>query len=321
MIDSSTTKKTKVFVDGQEGTTGLEINQRLEKRSDVEILRIDPEKRKDTAERAKYINEADIVFLCLPDDAARESVSLVTNPSTRVIDASTAHRTAEGWAYGIPELSASHREAIRTSKRVSVPGCHASGFNMIMYPLVSGGFVTPDYPATCHSVTGYSGGGKKLISTYESGENKEQLGSPCFYALSLQHKHLPEMKKHSGLNEPPIFTPIVADYYRGMTVAVPLYPRLMSKKTDAASVHAFLSEYYSGQRFVKVMPYGIQNDFPLGFMNEEACNNTNNMELLIFGDERQILVTARFDNLGKGASGAAVQNMNIMIGVDEALGL
>ena len=313
--------KYKVFVDGQEGTTGLEINERLQKRDDIEILKITSDKRKDSGERAKFINQADVVFLCLPDDAARESVALIDNPEVRVIDASTAHRVSEGWDYGIAELSPVHRKSIETSKRLTNPGCYATGFNMLLYPLVKEGFVPPQYPASCHAVTGYSGGGRKLIELYESGDNKQKLGSPCFYSLSLRHKHLPEMQKHSGLIAPPLFTPIVSAYYRGMTVAVPLHTELLGKKAAAARVCAFYRDYYGGQKFVKVLPMNIQDEFEWGYMNAESCNNTNNIEILVFGDDRQILVVSRLDNLGKGASGAAIQNMNIMLGLDEALGL
>ena len=310
----------KVFVDGQEGTTGLEINQRLQKRDDIEILSIENEKRKDTGERSKYINNADIVFLCLPDDAAREAVSLITNPATRVIDGSTAHRTHDGWAYGIPELSIQHRKAIENSKRVSVPGCYASGFNIVMYPLVKEGIVPADYPITCHAVTGYSGGGRRLIEIFESEKNKQKLNSPCFYSLSLHHKHLPEMQKHSGLAGYPLFTPIISNYYRGMSVAIPLYTDMLSKKTTAAELSTFYHAYYEGQTFVKVFPAESQNEFEWGYLNAESCNYTNNIEILVFGNDRQILVTSRLDNLGKGASGAAIQNMNIMLGLDEACG-
>jgi N-acetyl-gamma-glutamyl-phosphate reductase len=312
-------EKFKVFVDGQEGTTGLEINERLQKRNDVEILLINPEKRKDTAERGKYLNRSDVVFLCLPDDAAREAVSLIQNPSTRVIDGSTAHRTLDDWAYGIPELSGEYRAKIENSKRVSVPGCFATGFNMLVFPLVKEGFISPDYPVSCHSVTGYSGGGKKLIGFYESGEHRKTTGSPCFYGLKLQHKHLPEMKKHSGLSANPLFTPIVANFYRGMTVAVPLHAGLLRKKADAADINAFYNDYYRGQKFVKTFPMRIEDEFEWGYMNAESCNHTNTIEILVFGNDSQILLTARLDNLGKGASGAAVQNMNIMLGLDEAL--
>jgi N-acetyl-gamma-glutamyl-phosphate reductase len=313
-------KKFKVFIDGQEGTTGLEINERMEKRNDVEILTIDPGKRKDSAERGKYLNEADLVFLCLPDDAAKESVSLIKNPETRVIDPSTAHRVTEGWDYGIPELSPEHRKAIIKSKRVANPGCYATGFTMLMYPLVKEGFVPADYPVTCHAVTGYSGGGKKLIGLYESAEHKEKLRSPCFYSLNLHHKHLPEMKKHSGLMYDPIFTPIVCNYYRGMTVAIPLCTDLFRKKTNASETGAFYKNYYEGQTFVKVF-VNCQDELEWGYLNAESCNLSNNIEILVFGDDRQILVVARLDNLGKGASGAAVQNMNVMLGLDESYSL
>ena len=314
-------KKYKIFVDGQEGTTGLEINERLQKREDIEILKISPEKRKDISERSKYINEADIVFLCLPDEAAKESVSLIVNPSVRVIDASTVHRVADGWTYGIPELSKEHRKNIENTKRLSNPGCFATGFNMLMYPLIKENIVPKDYPVTCHSVTGYSGGGKKLIEIFESESNKEKLESPCFYALSLKHKHLPEMKKHSGLLNEPLFTPIISKYYRGMTVAVPLYADNIKIKTNADKINEFYKNYYQGQNFVKVMPMNIQNEFEWGYMNAESCNFTNNIEILVFGNDNHILVAARLDNLGKGASGAAVQNMNIMLGLDETTGL
>jgi len=308
----------KVFVDGQEGTTGLEINERLQKRDDVEILKIDGDKRKDANERSKFLNKADIVFLCLPDDAAREAVALINNPATCVIDASTAHRTDDNWAYGIPELSTEHRNKIANSKRVSNPGCFPTGFNMLMYPLVKEGIVPADYPATCHAVTGYSGGGKKLIDIYQSPANKDKLNSPCFYALTLHHKHVPEMQKHSGLLHAPLFTPIVSKYYRGMTVAIPLHADRLSKKATAADLNSFYDTYYRGQQFVKVLPFNIQNEFEWGYMNAESCNYTNNIEILVFGDEKQILVVARLDNLGKGASGAAIQNMNIVLGKSES---
>jgi N-acetyl-gamma-glutamyl-phosphate reductase len=313
--------KKKVFVDGQEGTTGLEINERLLKRDDVEILKIDSDKRKDAVERGKCLNEADVVFLCLPDDAAKESVSLISNPATRVIDASTAHRTNDSWVYGIPELSAEHRSGIEKSKRVTNPGCYATGFNMLMYPLVKEGFVPADYPVSCHAVTGYSGGGRKLIEIFQSAENKQKLNSPCFYALSLHHKHLPEMQKHSGLLHQPLFTPIIGNYYRGMTVAVPLHIELLRKKAGAAEICSFYSNYYKDQKFVKALPFNIQDEFEWGYMNAESCNNTNNIEITAFGNDRHILVVSRLDNLGKGASGAAIQNMNIMLGLDETYAL
>lgn len=311
--------KYKIFVDGQEGTTGLEINERLKKRNDIEILKISEEKRKVLDERAKYINQADIVFLCLPDDAARESVALINNNHTRVIDASTAHRTADDWIYGIPELSAEHRKDVENTKRLANPGCYATGFAVLIYPLVREKIIPSDYPVTCHAVTGYSGGGKKLIEMFESDENKEKLNSPCFYALTLNHKHLPEMQKHSGLAAKPVFTPIISKYYRGMTVAIPFHASQLKK--SAAELNYFYKNYYAGQNFIKVMPENYQNELEWGYLNAESCNYTNNLEILVFGGEEHVLVVARLDNLGKGASGAAVQNMNIMLGLDETCGL
>ena len=312
----------KVFVDGQEGTTGLQINERLQGRNDIELLKIAPEKRKDINKRKKFINEADIVFLCLPDDAARESVSLVANESTRIIDASTAHRTDDSWAYGFPELSSSHREKIAGSSRVSVPGCYATGFIALMYPLVRAGIVPADYPVTCHAVSGYSGGGKKRIAEYaEAASTDEAIKSPRFYALSLRHKHLPEMQKITGLSHTPLFTPIIGYNYRGMTVAVPLYPRLLPGKNSAESICDYLYSYYKGQHFIKVFPYGSEGAITDGFLSAVGCNGTNMLEISVTGNEEHVLLTARLDNLGKGASGAAVQCMNIMMGIDERTGL
>lgn len=312
----------KVFVDGQEGTTGLKINERLECINGIEILQIDPEKRKDPVERCKLLNDADIAFLCLPDAAAKESVSLVSNTNTRIIDASTAHRTDSQWAYGFPELSASHREAIKTSRHVSVPGCYATGFNLIMYPLVKEGIVPADYPVTCHAVSGYSGAGKKMIAQYEDkSRDDNELKSPRFYALGLQHKHLPEMKETSGLAFNPLFTPIVGDYYQGMLVSIPITVRLLPKRYTPSGIRNFLYEYYKGQYFVSV-PEIDPNNYPgSGYLNAMACNGTNRIELFATGNDEQILLAARLDNLGKGASGAAIQCMNIMLGFDEAAGL
>jgi len=306
----------KIFIDGQEGTTGIEINKRLETYRNpdynIEILKIPKDKRKDEATRAEFLNTADIAFLCLPDDAARQAVSLITNEKTRVIDASTAHRCADGWAYGIPELSPAYEAAIRRAKRVAVPGCFATGFVMMMRPLVSGGIIPPDYPVTCHSVTGYSGRGSRWAAEFEAG-GAGALESPCFYALALNHKHLPEMQKHSGLLNPPIFTPIIANYYRGMVVACPLFPRLLSKKINAEAIAAFFADYYNNQKYVKVFPPNTGADNETGFLNALACNHTNNIEILVFGGDERVIVAARLDNLGKGASGAAVQNMDIML--------
>lgn len=312
----------KVFVDGQEGTTGLKINERLEKRDDIIILHIDPDKRKDPEERQKLLNEADVAFLCLPDQAAMESAALVKNDMTRVIDASTAHRTNPDWAYGFPELSCLHRKKIISSKRVSVPGCYATGFNAVMYPLVSSGIVPPDYPVTCHAVSGYSGGGKKLIEKYEGGKtDKKSIESPVFYSFGLKHKHIPEMQKVSGLNHPPLFTPIVDGYYQGMTVAMPLYPKLLSRSFTKEGIHDFFAEHYEGQRFIRVIPVDAESYLDDGYLPATGCNGTNMLEIFIFGSSDHILLISRLDNLGKGASGAAIQNMNIMLGLDEGTGL
>ncbi len=314
--------KYKVFVDGQEGTTGLKINERLSKRTDIVMLNIAPEKRKDPGERRKFLNEADIAFLCLPDEASRESVSLVNNSKTRIIDASTAHRTDPGWTYGLPELSRQQREKIKSSTRVSVPGCHATGFNLALYPLIKEGIVSDEYPITCQSITGYSGGGKKLIDRYETpGSNNKHLSCPRFYALKLNHKHLPEMQKVSGLQYPPVFTPIVGDFYQGMAVAIPLLKRLLKKNMAAEEVRELMAAYYAAERFVRVMPFESDSYLDNGFFDATGCNDTNKVEIFVFGHSEQILVISRLDNLGKGASGAAVQNMNIMLGVEEGAGL
>jgi len=313
----------KVFVDGQEGTTGLKIRDHLSQRKDIQLLEIEPERRKDTARRKELLNEAEIVFLCLPDTAARESVAMISNPRTKIVDPSTAHRTDPNWVYGIPELSKEQRERIVNSKRVSVPGCHATGFIMPLFPLVSKGIVPRDYPVTCQSLTGYSGGGKKLISAYEDVDaaTREKLRGPRPYALGLAHKHLPEMQKHAGLENPPAFLPVVGNFYQGMLVSVPLFRRMLKNQIEAKEVHTALQSHYAGQKFVRVMPLfgeGYLND---GFLDPSECNGTNRIEIFVFGNAEQILLITRFDNLGKGASGAAVQNMNLMLGVKEDEGL
>jgi N-acetyl-gamma-glutamyl-phosphate reductase len=318
--------KARVFVDGQEGTTGLQIHERLARRHDISLLRIDPDKRKDTAERARLLNDADIVFLCLPDDAARESVALVTNPSTRIIDASTAHRVAPGWVYGLPELSAVHRETVAKAWRVSNPGCHATGFISIMAPLVAAGAVPRDFPVSCQSLTGYSGAGKKAIAQYEqvpSAENAKELATlkgmrP--YALGLSHKHLPEMQAHSGLLAAPIFQPVIGAYSQGMIVSVPFSSRLLPG-LDARRLHEVLAAHYRGSRFITVQPLEGAEQADGGFLDPQGRNDTNQLDIFVFGHDDQSIVSARFDNLGKGASGAAVQNMNLMIGAKEDAGL
>jgi N-acetyl-gamma-glutamyl-phosphate reductase len=311
-----------VFVDGQEGTTGLKIHDRLSVRNDIEILAIDPEKRKDPEAKKALMNLADIVFFCLPDAAARESAVLVTNPAVKVIDASTAFRTDPAWAYGLPELDKNQRNVIRASTRVSVPGCFATGFVLAVHPLVAMGIISDDYPVTCHAVSGYSGGGKKLIAAFET-ENRDYPGinAPKHYSLGLSHKHVPEMQKRAGLSMPPLFTPIVANYFQGMAVALPLHKRLMKKPMNAREIHGLLEAYYAGELFVKVIPFDSGAWLENGYFNAMGANDTNRLDLFVFGQEDIVFVMARLDNLGKGASGAAVQNMNILLGADEGTGL
>lgn len=311
----------KIYIDGQEGTTGLQILDRFKNRNDIELLTIGDDKRKDPAERARFINMSDFTFLCLPDAAAKEAVSFVNNDHVRIIDASTAHRTDPAWAYGFPELSEAHREKIRTSSRVANPGCYASGFISLVYPLVQAGALPEEYPLTCHAVSGYSGGGKKMIAVIE-GENKpEECFSPRQYALAQKHKHLPEMQQVCGLKYPPMFNPIVDDYYNGMVVTVPLISRALSKRYTAENIHEILSAHYEGQRFVKVMELGGTETLPDGFLAANTLAGTNDMQIFVCGNDEHILLCSRLDNLGKGASGAAVQSLNIMMGIDETTGL
>lgn len=309
--------KTKVYIDGQSGTTGLQIYDRIGQREDLELLRIPEELRHDPDERKKYLNSADIVFLCLPDEGAREAVSFIENPNVRVIDASTAHRTNPDWTYGYPELSKAQREAIRTSKRVANPGCHATGFISTTAPLVAMDVIPKDYPMSCYSLTGYSGGGKKMIAEYEVDGRSELLDAPGIYGLNLHHKHLPEMQTVTGLAYPPVFMPVVDDYYKGMATTIMLQNRLLPGQPSAEEICAKLADYYRDEHFVSVVPFG-ENDSKL-YANKLA--GTNRLEIVICGHEEQTTVTALFDNLGKGASGAAVQNMNIMLGLPEETGL
>lgn len=309
--------KTKVYIDGQSGTTGLQIYDRIGQREDLELLRIPEELRHDPDERKKYLNSADIVFLCLPDEGAREAVSFIDNPNVRVIDASTAHRTNPDWTYGYPELSKAQREAIRTSKRVANPGCHATGFISTTAPLVAMGVIPKDYPMSCYSLTGYSGGGKKMIAEYEAEGRSELLDAPGIYGLNLHHKHLPEMQTVTGLAYPPVFMPVVDDYYKGMATTIMLQNRLLPGQPSAEEICAKLADYYRDEHFVSVVPFG-ENDSKL-YANKLA--GTNRLEIVVCGHEEQTTVTALFDNLGKGASGAAVQNMNIMLGLPEETGL
>ncbi len=309
--------KPKVYIDGKDGTTGLQIYDRLAARNDIELLLIDEAKRKDPAERKALMDAADIVFLCLPDAAAVEAVALIENPDTRVIDASTAHRVAPGWTYGFPELGAAQKAAIQGSKRVANPGCHATGFLSTAAPLVKLGILPKDYPVTVYSLTGYSGGGKKMIAQYEDADRRTEFDAPRIYGLNLKHKHLPEMQAIAGLEFPPVFNPVVDDYYKGMATTLMLHNRLLAGNPTAADIQAALASFYEGQTFVKVVPFGAQD--ALLAANKLAGRDV--LEITVCGHEDQTMVTARFDNLGKGASGAAVQNMNLMLGFDETAGL
>ena len=308
----------KVFVDGQEGTTGLQINEYLAKRADVALLKIDSDKRKDLAERKRLINESDVTFLCLPDDAARESVSLADNPGTCIIDASTAHRVNPAWTFGLPELAKDQRAKIRASKRIANPGCHASAFILALKPLVAAGLLPADTQVAANSITGYSGGGKSMIAQYESPARNE---APRPYALGLAHKHLPEMAAYTGLTAAPIFQPIVGPFYKGLAVTAFLHPRQFTRKATPADVQKLLADYYAGEPFIRVAPVDLDANTDGGFFNVEASNDTNRVDLFVFGNEERMLVVGRLDNLGKGASGAAVQAMNVHLGVEESLGL
>ena len=312
--------KPKIYIDGQEGTTGLRIFERFAGRDDIEILTIDPALRKDLDERKKLINVSDITFLCLPDAAAKEAVSLIDNDNVRVIDASTAHRVNPDWAYGFAELSPAHRDAIATGKRIANPGCHATGFVSIVHPLVASGLLPADTALTCFSLTGYSGGGKKMIAQYGDEGRDPALDSPRIYGLTHSHKHLPEMQKVCGLANAPLFTPIVADYYAGMLVSVPLMAGQLKGVSNLAQLHECYADAYAGQKMIKVMPLSAQADVG-GFLASNGCAGWDGLEIYVTGNDERMMVCARFDNLGKGASGAAVQSMNIMLGCDEATGL
>ena len=311
---------TLVFVDGQEGTTGLRIHEMLARRPDVEVLRIAPDKRKDAAERARLLNAADVAFLCLPDTAAREAAALVTNPNTCLIDASTAHRTVPGWVYGLPELAPGQRDKLRASKRIANPGCHASAFILLLRPLVDAGLVPASALLGATSITGYSGGGKTMIAQYEAGGDAK-LQSPRPYALGLAHKHLPEMVTHTGLAQAPVFMPMVGNFYKGLAVSVPLHLAQLAPGASAVALQQALAAHYQGEQFVQVKPLADPATLDVGFFDVQACNDSNRCELFVFANGGQVLLMSRLDNLGKGASGAAVQCMNVHLGLDEGLGL
>ncbi len=309
--------KPKVYIDGREGTTGLQIYERLQARSEIELLLIDSDKRKDPVERARLMDAADIVFFCLPDAAAKEALTLIRSDSTRVIDASTAHRTAPGWVYGFAELKKGQRESIAKAKRVANPGCHATGMIACTAPLVQCGLVPQDYPVTVYSLTGYSGGGKKMIAEYEGENVPENYHAPRIYGLSLQHKPLPEMQYYSALRYPPVFNPIVDDYYKGMATTILLQNRLLKGEPTASDVCAVLQKHYEGQALVRVRDFGTQP----GMLSGNDLAGTDLLLITVCGNAEQTMVTAQFDNLGKGASGAAVQNMNLCLGLPETAGL
>ncbi|WP_374328909.1 N-acetyl-gamma-glutamyl-phosphate reductase [Azonexus sp.] len=312
----------KVFVDGQEGTTGLQINEYLAQRADIEILKIDADKRKDLAERKRLINASDITFLCLPDAAAKESASLVDNPNTCIIDASTAHRVNPDWVFGLPELCPEQRAKIRASKRIANPGCHASAFILALRPLVAAGLLPVATQIAANSITGYSGGGKSMIADYEAAAaSTTQLKAPRPYALALAHKHLPEMQAYTGLSVAPIFQPIVGPFYKGLAVTAYLQPAQFTRAATPADVQKIIADYYAGERFIKVLPVDLEATTDGGFFDVEACNGSNRVDIAVFGNAERMLVIARLDNLGKGASGAAVQAMNVHLGVEESAGL
>ncbi|MBE6649215.1 MAG: N-acetyl-gamma-glutamyl-phosphate reductase [Ruminococcaceae bacterium] len=306
---------TKVFIDGKEGTTGLRIFDRLSSRDDVSLITLPDDLRKDINARKEAINSSDIVFLCLPDAAAVEAVSLVENENVRIIDASTAHRTSEGWAYGLPELSAEHKESIRNGKRIANPGCHASGFIALVYPLVKNGILPKDALLCCHSLTGYSGGGKKMIAEYESEDRNVLLSTPRQYGLSQTHKHLKEMKHISMLDTAPMFSPIVDDFYSGMEMTVQLFASQLNKGFGIEDVKKVYKELYTSPA-VRYVDFDGKAMLAAG-----ELSGMDNMIVSVFGNEERILLTSVYDNLGKGASGAAVQCMNIMTGADEYKGL
>ena len=308
--------KKKIFIDGRAGTTGLRIYERLEEREDIELIVLSDDERKDPEARKRALNEADVAFLCLPDDAARESVSFIENENTVVIDTSTAHRTLEGWCYGFPELSESFEAKLKTAKRIAVPGCHASGFIALVYPLVEKGIISPDALLTCHSITGYSGGGKKMIAEYESEERSELFDAPRQYALGQTHKHLKEMKAITGLSSEPIFCPIVSDFYSGMTVTVPIFASQLNEGFTADDIKNLYAEKYN----TELVEY-VENADDGGLISGAKLSRKDSMKITVAGNSDRILLIAMYDNLGKGASGAAVECLNYVLGAEKTEGL
>ncbi len=306
----------KVFIDGSAGTTGLRIAERLESRKDIKLIKLTEENRKDTAARKAALNTADIAFLCLPDAAAIEAVGLIENPDTVVLDTSTAHRTNPDWAYGFPELSKEYEQKIISSKRIAVPGCHASGFISLIFPLVEKGIINKDILLSCFSLTGYSGGGKKMIAEYEAETKGELLSAPRQYGLSQSHKHLPEMTAVTGINNAPAFIPVVDDFYSGMEVTVPIFTSMLNKGFTVQDIRNVYKEKYTGP----VVTYSQDFD-ECGFASANRFKNKDCMEISVSGNDERILLISRYDNLGKGASGAAVECMNLVLGADKTEGL
>ncbi len=311
----------RIFIDGQAGTTGLELSGRLRARADVELLEIAASARKDNEARAQLMAAADVVILCLPDAAAREAVA-IAGADCRILDASTAHRTEPGWTYGLPELQPRQRDEIAHAARVSNPGCYPQGFILLVRPLIDEGLLSPQLPLSVFGISGYSGGGKALIEKYAGLSSQQAEASNTRpYALGLQHKHVPEMQHYSGTAAAPLFSPVVGNYYRGMLIEVPLFFSQLREHTDLASLHKVLSERYAQEEFVDVLPLNCNAMLDEGFLSATQCNNSNRLQLMLFGHEEHVLLAARYDNLGKGAAGSAVQNLNIMLGVEENLGL
>ena len=301
----------KIFIDGKAGTTGLRIEERLKERDDVEIVALPEELRKDPVAKKKILNEVDIAFLCLPDQAAKDSVAMIENPNVVVIDTSTAHRTNEEWAYGFAELGEDFEQKIKNSKRIAVPGCHASGFIALIYPLIKNGIISKNTLLTCHSITGFSGGGKKMIEEYNAEERSPLLDAPRQYGLSQGHKHLPEMSKITGLEGLPIFCPIVSSFYSGMEVTIPLFKEQLLKGDIS-----LIKEIYKNAYNTEIVYYTEENTEG-GFLSANAMQGKDSMQISVYGNEDRILLCARYDNLGKGASGAAVECLNIVLGQDK----